>query len=127
MRPCSLDSLRRTSINNEIEVLKQFFDAINRNDVQGITRYFDPQIIRIEPGGSLTAGMYRGIVEVQEHISKGRRTWAEGTCEPETFLAKGDKVVVYLHVRLLLKDLLDWLTRVLRMVSCFAMAVTPTI
>ena len=85
-------------MNNEIEVLEQFFAAINRNDMQGITTYFDPQIVRIEPEGFPTAGTYRGIAEVQEHLTKGRGTWAEGTCEPEQFLTKGDKVVVYLHV-----------------------------
>ena len=96
-------------MNNEIEVLKQFFAAINRNDLPGITKYFDPQIVRIEPAGFPTAGTYRGIAEVQEHITKGRGTWAEGTCEPEKFLTHGDKVVVYLHVRVRLKDSTDWI------------------
>jgi len=95
-------------MNNEIEVLKQFFAAINRNDMHGIPTYFDPQIVRIEPEGFPTAGTYRGIAEVQEHITKGRGTWAEGTCEPEKFLTNGDKVVVYLHVRVRLKDSTDW-------------------
>ena len=36
------------------------------------------------------------------------RDRAEGTCEPERFLAKGDNVVVYLHVRVRLKDSTDW-------------------
>ena len=95
-------------MNNEIEVLKQFFAAINRNDLPGITRYFDPEIVRIEPEGFPTAGTYRGIAEVQGIVTKGRGTWAEGTCEPEKFLTNGDKVVVYLHVRVRLKDSLDW-------------------
>lgn len=95
-------------MNNEIEMLKQFFAAINRNDMQGITKYFDPQIVRIEPEGFPTAGTYRGIAEVREHVTKGRGTWAEGTCEPEKFLTHVDKVVVYLHVWVRLKDSLDW-------------------
>jgi uncharacterized protein len=95
-------------MNNEIEVLKQFFAAINRNDMQGITTYFDPHIVRIEPEGFPTAGTYRGIAEVQEHVTKGRGTWAEGACEPEKFLTNGDKVVVYLHVWIRLTDSPDW-------------------
>ena len=95
-------------MNNDIEVLKQFFAAINRNDMHGITQYFDPQIVRIEPADFPTAGTYRGIAEVQEHITKGRGTWAEGTCEPEKFLTNVDKVVVYLHVWVRLKDSPDW-------------------
>jgi len=95
-------------MNNEIDILKQFFAALNRNDMHGIPTYFDPQIVRIEPEGFPTAGTYRGIAEVQAHITKGRGTWAEGTCEPEQFLTNGDKVVVYLHVRVRLKDATDW-------------------
>ena len=95
-------------MNNEIELLKQFFAALNRNDMQGITKYFDPQIVRFEPVGFPTAGTYRGIAEVQAHVTKGRGTWAEGTCEPEKFLTNVDKVVVYLHVWVRLKDSLDW-------------------
>ncbi len=72
-------------MSTEIETLNQFFAAINRNDMQSIIRDFDPQIVLIEPQGFPTAGTYRGIAEVQEHVTKGRGTWAEGTCEPEEF------------------------------------------
>ena len=93
----------------EIESVEQFYAAINRNDMQSITRDFDPQIVRIEPEGFATSGTYRGIAEVQEHITKGRGTWAEGTCQPEKFLVNGDKVVVYVHVQVRLKDSTDWI------------------
>lgn len=95
-------------MNNEIEALEQFFAAINCNDMQAVTKDFDPQIVRIEPEGFPTAGAYHGIAEVQEHITKGRGTWAEGTCQPEKFLVNGDKVVVYLHAWVRLKDSADW-------------------
>ena len=98
---------QKTTMSTEIEALNQFFAAINRNDMQAIIRDFDPQIIRIEPEGFPTAGTYRGMAEVQEHITKGRGTWAEGTCEPEEFFTHGDKVVVYLHARVRLKDSTD--------------------
>ena len=93
----------------ETEALKRFFAAINRNDMQAITEDFDPQIVRVEPGGFPTAGTYRGIREVQAHVTKGRGTWAEGTCEPEKFLVNGDRVVVYLHARVRLKGSTDWI------------------
>lgn len=93
----------------ETEALEQFFAAINRNDMQAITKDFDPEIVRVEPEGFPTAGTYRGIAEVQEHVRKGRATWAEGTCEPERFLVNGDKVVVYLHARVRLRDTTEWI------------------
>jgi ketosteroid isomerase-like protein len=91
------------------EILEQFFAAINRNDMQAIVRDFDPEIVRIEPEGFPTSGTYRGIPEAQEHVTKGRGTWAEGICEPEKFLENGDKVVVYLHARVRLKDSTEWI------------------
>jgi len=95
-------------MSTEIEALERFFAAINRNDMQAITKDFDPGIVRVEPEGFPTAGTYRGITEVQEHVSKGRGTWAEGSCEPEKFFVNGDKVVVYLYARVRLKNSTDW-------------------
>jgi uncharacterized protein len=96
-------------MSTETEVLKQFFAAINRNDMQAVIENFDPEIVRIEPEGFPTAGTYRGITEVQAHVTKGRGTWAEGTCEPERFLENGDKVVVYLHAWVRPKDSAEWM------------------
>lgn len=96
-------------MNTEIEALAQLFAAINRNDMQAITKDFDPQIVRIEPEGFPTSGTYRGIAAVQEQITKGRGTWAEGTCQPEKFLVNKDKVVVYVHVWVRLKDSTEWI------------------
>ncbi|HET9957249.1 MAG TPA: nuclear transport factor 2 family protein [Gemmatimonadaceae bacterium] len=95
-------------MNPEVDALKQFFAAINRNDMQAMTRDFDPQIVRVEPEGFPTAGTYRGIAEVQEHVRAGRGTWAEGSCEPEKFLVNGEKVVVYLHAWVRLKGATEW-------------------
>ena len=96
-------------MSTKIEALERFFAAINRSDMQAITRDFDPEIVRIEPEGFPTAGTYRGIAEVQAHVAKGRGTWAEGTCDPEKFFENGDKVVVYLHAWVRLKDSTGWI------------------
>ena len=93
----------------EIDALKKLFAAINRNDMQAMIKDFDPEIVRVEFEGFPTAGTYRGLTDVQAHVAKGRGTWAEGTCEPEQFLTNGDKVVVYLHARVRLKDSTDWI------------------
>ena len=92
----------------EIQALERFFDAINRNDMQAITQDLDPQVVRIEPEGFPTAGTYRGIAQVQAHVTQGRGTWAEGSCQPEKFWVNEDKVVVYLHAWVRLKDTTDW-------------------
>jgi ketosteroid isomerase-like protein len=95
-------------MSHEVEALEQFFAAINRNDMQAMTRDFDPGIVRVEPKGFPSAGTYRGIEEVRENVRAGRGTWAEGSCEPEKFFVKGDKVVVYLYAWVRLRDATDW-------------------
>lgn len=91
------------------EVLREFFAAVNRNDIEAATRDFDPRIVRIEPEGFPTAGTYRGVAEVKEHLRKGRGSWAEGTCEPEGFFENGEKIVVYLYAWVRLHDATEWI------------------
>ena len=92
----------------EVDALKHFFDAVNRNDMQAMVRDFDPQIVRTEPEGFPTAGTYRGIAEVQANVRKGRGTWAEGSCDPEKFLVNGEKVVVYLFAWVRVNGATGW-------------------
>lgn len=97
-------------MSTEVEALERFFAAVNRNDMAAITHDFDPEIVRVEPEGFPTAGTYRGIAEVQAHVTKGRGTWAEGACTPEKFVASGDKVVVFLHARVRLHGSTEWVS-----------------
>ncbi|XOV89138.1 MAG: nuclear transport factor 2 family protein [Pseudomonadota bacterium] len=95
-------------MNKEIEALEDFFAAINRNDMVAITAHFDSQIVRIEPADFPTAGTYRGISEVQQHVARGRGNWAEGTCTPEQYLVNGNRIVVYLRARVRPKGSTEW-------------------
>jgi ketosteroid isomerase-like protein len=96
-------------METEIEAIKSAYAALNRGDIDGFVKDFGPQIVRIEFEGSPTGGTYRGLAAVKAHVAQGRSTWAEGACEPERFIAAGDKVVVCCHVRVRLKDQTDWL------------------
>jgi ketosteroid isomerase-like protein len=92
----------------EVEALREAYAALNRGDVAGFVKAFDEQIERVEPSGFPMAGTYRGLAAVMEHLAKGRGTWAEGCCEPQRFIAVGDKVVVLIHVRVRLKTEKEW-------------------
>ncbi len=96
-------------MENEIEILKQAYAALNRGDIDGFVKDFDPQIVRVEFERSPMAGEFHGIEAVREHVNAGRSTWAEGACDPERFITSGDKVIVICHVRVRLKDQTDWL------------------
>jgi len=92
----------------ETEAIREAYAALNRNDISGFVKAFDPEIERIEPAEFPSGGTYHGLAAVKAHVSKGRSTWAEGSCEPERFIVAGDKIVVFLHVRVRLKDNTAW-------------------
>ena len=54
-------------MNNEIEVLKQFFAAINRNEMQGIPTYFD------WVGGRFADGFVFHNGKIAQYLSFGER------------------------------------------------------
>ena len=92
----------------QIDILQEFFAAINPNDTDSAAEHFDPQVVRVEPEGFPTSGTYRGIDKVRRQLANGRGTWAEGTCQPEGFFQNRDKVVVYLHAWVRLKGSGEW-------------------
>ncbi|MBL8240453.1 MAG: nuclear transport factor 2 family protein [Bryobacterales bacterium] len=92
----------------ETHAIEQFFQAINRNDMQAITKDFHPQIVRTEPEDFPSAATYHGIGDVRHNVTRGRSSWAEGTCEPEQFFQNGNKVVVFLHAWVRLHNATEW-------------------
>lgn len=99
---------RTPALTAETEALREAYAALNRNDIPAMLNVFDPQIEWIEPAGYTLGGTYHGHAALVAHLSQARDTWAEGSCEPERLLAAGDKVIVFLHVRVRLKQELEW-------------------
>lgn len=97
------------SLKAETEALREAYAALNRGDIDGFMAVLDPQIERIEFEDTPFAGTYHGFEAVKAHVTQGRSTWAEGSCEPERFVVAGDKIVVLTHVHVRLKDRTDWL------------------
>lgn len=93
----------------EVEAVKETYAAINRNDIPAALKHFDPQMEWIEPPDYPGGGTHRGHAAVLANISKGRNTWAEGSCELERFIVAGDKIVVFVHARVRLHDHTDWI------------------
>jgi uncharacterized protein len=92
----------------EREALREAYAALNRNDIPAMVNAFDPQIEWIELVEYPTGGTYHGLAEVAAHLSHARGSWAEGSCEPERFIAAGDKIVVFVDVRARLKHETEW-------------------
>jgi len=87
----------------EIEVLRAIYDGINRNDIRAAVVPLSEDIAWIEPAEYTGSATCHGRANVEAHLTRARATWAEGSCEPEQFIAAGDKVVVILHVHVRLK------------------------
>lgn len=96
------------SLTAEIQSLRDAYAALNRNDVPGFVESFAAEIERIEPSDVPGGGIYHGLETVKAHCLLQRGNWAEGTCEPTRFIAAGDRVIVFVHVRVRLQHELDW-------------------
>lgn len=93
----------------DIELVKEFYTLLNKNDISAAIKLFDPQIERIEFEGSAMAGAFRGLKEMEAHLIKGRSTWAEGSCTPQELVKIGDKLIVHVHVKVRLNGKSDWI------------------
>ena len=96
------------SLAAETDALREAYAALNRNDIEATVKAFDPQIVWIEPAEYPGGGTYRGHAAVKAHLSWARDTCAEGRCEAERFIDVGDKIVVFIHVRVKLKTETEW-------------------
>lgn len=97
-----------SSLAVEIEALREGYAALNRNDIPAFLSIFDPQIERIEFAESPGGGTYHGLEEFKAHTLQARETWAEGSCEPERFIVDGDRLIVFVYVRVRLKQETEW-------------------
>lgn len=89
---------------NEINLTQKFYAALNTGNIEAVVELLDPQIVRIE----FETNTYRGLEELRDHIQTGRAAWAEGRCEPEQFLTNQEKVVVFVDVKVRLKNKTEW-------------------
>jgi hypothetical protein len=89
-------------------MLKETYAALNRNDIPAFVKVFDPQIEWTEPAEYPGGGTYHGQAAVEAHLSQSRGSWAEGSCEPERLIVAGDKIIVFVHVRVRLKHEVEW-------------------
>ena len=96
------------SLAAETETLRAAYAARNRNDIPAMIDAFDPQMEWTEPAEYPGGGTRRGHAAVLAYLTWARGTWAEGRCEPERFVAAGDKIVVFVHVRVRLQHETEW-------------------
>jgi hypothetical protein len=107
------------SLAAETAALREAYAAFNRNDIPATVKALDPQIEWTEPAEFPGGGTYHGHAGVQAYLSQSRANWTEGSSEPERFIVAGDKIIVYVHVRVKLKGSGEWHERRLADVYTF--------
>lgn len=92
-------------VTDHTEIIQKIYSALNRNDVSTYLSFFDSKVSRFETFG----GRFHGLEELKANFTQGRDNWAEGSCLPEEFSVHGNKVVVFVHVKVRLKDNREWI------------------
>ena len=83
------------SIEENIQIVKDFFAAIGRGDKQGLLALFAEDIEWIIPGEDWPlAGTHRGHAGLAEVLQKASDEVETSYPEPPEFVAQGDRVLV---------------------------------
>lgn len=92
----------------ETAALREAYAAFNRNQIPAVCDALDPQIEWTEPPEFPGGGTYHGHEGVKAYLSRSRADWAEGSSKPERFIVAGDRIIVFVHVRVRLKHSTEW-------------------
>ena len=84
----------------EIETLRAVYEAISRNDWDGVLRDAEPDFEFIPPEQNPLAGTYRGGEAVRGFFEELWAAFDEVTIEPGPFLEADDSIVVSLLMTL---------------------------
>lgn len=87
-------------VQAEISALREAYAAFNRRDIEAALQPFDAQIEWSEPAEFAGGGRWHGREGVRRYLTQSRASFAEGSSEPERFIAAGDRIVVFVHAHI---------------------------
>ena len=100
-----LNEQQREWATNE---LRNAYAAFNRGDIDAAVQLLDPNVEWTEPAEFPGGGTYHGIEGAKRYLAQSRAGAAQVISEPERFIAAGDRVVVFVHARVLPKNSNSW-------------------
>lgn len=100
--------LNQQQIEEGIAELRAAYAAFNRGDIDEAVRSFDSQVEWIEPAEFPGGGTYHGIDGAKRYLAQSRAAAIHVISEPERFLPAGDRIVVFVHARVLPKNSDTW-------------------
>jgi ketosteroid isomerase-like protein len=100
--------LNHQETENAIAELRAAYAAFNQGDIDSAVRFLDPQVEWIEPTEFPGGGTYRGVEGAKQYLAQSRAGAAQVISEPERFISTEDRIVVFVHARVLPKDRETW-------------------
>jgi ketosteroid isomerase-like protein len=81
--------------------LRQAYVAFNRGDIDAAVRILDPDVEWVEPPEFPGGGTYHGVEGAKHYLAQSRASAAQVISEPEQFIPAGNRIVVFVHARVL--------------------------
>jgi ketosteroid isomerase-like protein len=100
--------LNQQEIDQAIAELRAAYAAFNRGDIDTAVRSLDPQIEWEEPAEFPGGGTYHGVEGAKRYLAQSRASAAQVISDPEQFIPSGDRIVVFVHAKVLPKDSKTW-------------------
>jgi ketosteroid isomerase-like protein len=82
-----------------VRVVRSFYDAWARDELPGPTDLMDPQIEYVNPAEAVEPGTRRGVAAFSRAVEKVFDAWETWETETEQFTAVGDQVAVVVRYR----------------------------
>src|SRR5262245_27767423 len=82
-----------------VEVVRRFYDAWAREEFPGPRELMDPEIEYVNPPEAIEPGVRRGRAAFSKAVELVYDGWEAWEAEPERFSATGDQVVVVVRYR----------------------------
>jgi uncharacterized protein len=100
--------LNHQEIEDATSGLRAAYAAFNRGDIDAAVRILDPGIEWIEPPEFPGGGTYHGVEGAKQYLAQSRAGAAQVISEPEQFIPAGNRIVVFVHARVLPKGSNTW-------------------
>lgn len=100
--------LNHQQIEDAIVGLREAYAAFNRGDINAVVRILDPGVEWIEPAEFPGGGTYHGVEGAKQYLAQSRASAAQVISEPEQFIPAGNRIIVFVHARVLPKGSNTW-------------------
>jgi ketosteroid isomerase-like protein len=100
--------LNEQETTHAITELRGAYEAFNRGDIDSAVQILDANVEWIEPVEFPGGGTYHGVDGAKKYLAQSRAGAAQVISTPERFIPVGDRIVVFVHARVLPKESDTW-------------------